>query len=79
MGMEGVREDLWEAFRWPLPGLLPSELGKGEHSTAKHFPGLQAKVVDREGKGTQLWVSSPKALKASATLGKDFWIKMHKS
>lgn len=47
MGMAGVEEDLWEVFRRPLPGILPDELGKGEHSTAKNFPGLQTKAVDR--------------------------------
>lgn len=47
MGMEGGREDLREAFWWLLPGLLPAELAEGEHIPAKHFPGLQAKAVDR--------------------------------
>lgn len=51
MGMEGVREDLREAFWWLLPGLFPGELGKGEHSTAKHFSGLQVKAVDSMERG----------------------------
>jgi len=51
MGKEGVREDLRQAFGWPLPRMLPGEMGEEKHGAAKHFPSLQVKAVDKEERG----------------------------